>query len=124
MVDHALILELTKLLDETGLTEIEIEQNGQRVRVARGAVAAAPNPPRAAPPTIRMGWHPARTLRDFASRFTRDYPSLRGGVRRAFRLVLQCRPFTVRLFLVNEVEAACLRNYAVWHSVRAENRSF
>ncbi len=44
MVDHALILELTKLLDETGLTEIEIEQNGQRVRVARGAVA-----PRAAP---------------------------------------------------------------------------
>ena len=51
MVDHALILELTKLLDETGLTEIEIEQNGQRVRVARGAVAAAPAPaaPRAAP---------------------------------------------------------------------------
>ena len=50
MVDHALILELTKLLDETGLTEIEIEQDGQRVRVARGAVAAAPAPaPRAAP---------------------------------------------------------------------------
>jgi acetyl-CoA carboxylase biotin carboxyl carrier protein len=41
LVDHALIHELTKLLDETGLTEIEIEQNGQRVRVARGAVAAA-----------------------------------------------------------------------------------
>ena len=42
IVDHELILELTKLLDETGLTEIEIEQDGQRVRVARGAVAAAP----------------------------------------------------------------------------------
>ena len=41
LVDHALIHELTKLLDETGLTEIEIEQNGQRVRVARGTVAAA-----------------------------------------------------------------------------------
>jgi acetyl-CoA carboxylase biotin carboxyl carrier protein len=42
-VDHELILELTKLLDETGLTEIEIEQDGQRVRVARSArVAAAP----------------------------------------------------------------------------------
>ncbi|MDO8877585.1 MAG: acetyl-CoA carboxylase biotin carboxyl carrier protein [Pseudolabrys sp.] len=41
MVDHALIHELTKLLDETGLTEIEIEQDGQRVRVARGTVAAA-----------------------------------------------------------------------------------
>jgi acetyl-CoA carboxylase biotin carboxyl carrier protein len=44
VVDRALILELTKLLDETGLTEIEIEQDGQRVRVARGAVAAAPAP--------------------------------------------------------------------------------
>jgi acetyl-CoA carboxylase biotin carboxyl carrier protein len=40
-VDHELILDLTKLLDETGLTEIEIEQDGQRVRVARGAVAVA-----------------------------------------------------------------------------------
>ena len=35
LVDHKLIHELTRLLDETGLTEIEIEQNGQRVRVAR-----------------------------------------------------------------------------------------
>ena len=50
VVDRDLILELTKLLDETGLTEIEIEQDGQRVRVARGAVAAAAPaaPPRAA----------------------------------------------------------------------------
>jgi acetyl-CoA carboxylase biotin carboxyl carrier protein len=48
LVDHALILELTKLLDETGLTEIEIEQDGQRVRVARGTVAAAAPAPRAA----------------------------------------------------------------------------
>jgi len=47
-VDHALILELTKLLDETGLTEIEIEQDGQRVRVARNVAAAAPAAPRAA----------------------------------------------------------------------------
>ena len=44
LIDHALIHELTKLLDETGLTEIEIEQDGQRVRVARGAVAMAPAP--------------------------------------------------------------------------------
>jgi acetyl-CoA carboxylase biotin carboxyl carrier protein len=43
-VDHDLIKELTKLLDETGLTEIEIEQDDHRVRVARqsGIVAAAP----------------------------------------------------------------------------------
>ena len=40
IVDHDVIHELTKLLDETGLTEIEIEQDGRRVRVARGATAA------------------------------------------------------------------------------------
>ena len=43
IVDHELIHELTQLLDETGLTEIEIEQDGKRVRVARG-VTAAPAP--------------------------------------------------------------------------------
>jgi acetyl-CoA carboxylase biotin carboxyl carrier protein len=48
-VDHALILELTKLLDETGLTEIEIEQDDQRVRVARGTAAPAPAPAGRAP---------------------------------------------------------------------------
>ena len=42
IVDRELIHELTKLLDETGLTEIEIEQDGRRVRVARGTAAAAP----------------------------------------------------------------------------------
>ncbi len=40
IVDRELIEELTKLLDETGLTEIEIEQDGKRVRVARAATAA------------------------------------------------------------------------------------
>ncbi|HEX5213506.1 MAG TPA: acetyl-CoA carboxylase, biotin carboxyl carrier protein, partial [Pseudolabrys sp.] len=48
IVDRELIQELTKLLDETGLTEIEIEQDGQRVRVARYA-AAAPAISRPAP---------------------------------------------------------------------------
>ncbi|HEY6831969.1 MAG TPA: acetyl-CoA carboxylase biotin carboxyl carrier protein [Pseudolabrys sp.] len=43
LIDRELILELSKLLDETGLTEIEIEQDGQRIRVARGgAVSVAP----------------------------------------------------------------------------------
>ena len=40
LVNHELIHELTKLLDETGLTEIEIERDGQRVRVARGAAVS------------------------------------------------------------------------------------
>jgi acetyl-CoA carboxylase biotin carboxyl carrier protein len=44
-IDHELIRMLAKLLDETGLTEIEFERGGQRVRVARhgpAAVAVAP----------------------------------------------------------------------------------
>jgi acetyl-CoA carboxylase biotin carboxyl carrier protein len=40
-VDRELIFELTKLLDETGLTEIEIEQDGARVRVARTIAVSA-----------------------------------------------------------------------------------
>src|SRR4029079_18920499 len=47
VVDHALIRELAQLLDETGLTEIEFERDGQRVRVARQAQAVAVAPPRA-----------------------------------------------------------------------------
>ncbi len=50
MVDHDLIHELTKLLDETGLTEIEIEHKGQRVRVARTPAAALAVAPRVAVP--------------------------------------------------------------------------
>ena len=34
--DKDLIRELAALLDETGLTEIEIEHEGRRIRVARG----------------------------------------------------------------------------------------
>ena len=42
-VDKDLIRELSALLEETGLSEIEIEQSGLRVRVARGGpVIAAP----------------------------------------------------------------------------------
>jgi len=40
LIDRDLIQELAKLLEETGLTEIEIEQDGSRIRVARGGVAA------------------------------------------------------------------------------------
>ncbi len=43
IVDRDLIHELTALLDETGLTEIEIEQDGKRIRVARGTTVAAPS---------------------------------------------------------------------------------
>jgi acetyl-CoA carboxylase biotin carboxyl carrier protein len=61
-VDRDLIHELAKLIDETGLTEIEIERDGIRVRVAKGRevshvagaapavnAVAAPTPAPAAP---------------------------------------------------------------------------
>ena len=55
-VDAAAVRELAKLLKETGLTEIEIEHNGARIRVSRGGgvavaapVSAAPAPVAAAP---------------------------------------------------------------------------
>jgi acetyl-CoA carboxylase biotin carboxyl carrier protein len=42
LVDAAAIRELAELLTETGLTEIEIEHNGARLRVARQAAGAMP----------------------------------------------------------------------------------
>ena len=60
-IDKDLIRELAKLLDETGLTEIEIERAGLRVRVGRsggvthiashGGTSAAP-PPSTAPAAV------------------------------------------------------------------------
>jgi acetyl-CoA carboxylase biotin carboxyl carrier protein len=49
-IDQDLIRELARLLEETGLTEIEIESAGLRVRVGRAAVAA-PVAAQAAPPS-------------------------------------------------------------------------
>jgi acetyl-CoA carboxylase biotin carboxyl carrier protein len=67
-IDKDLIRELAKLLDETGLTEIEIEREGLRVRVGRGGsvthvatpsavVAPAPTPVVTAAPAD-LGKHP------------------------------------------------------------------
>ena len=56
-IDHDLIRDLAKLLTETGLSEIEIENEGLRLRVGRSlapvAVAApAPVSPAAVPPVL------------------------------------------------------------------------
>ena len=48
--DSALIRELALLLDETSLTEIEIERAGLRVRVARNVSIAASLPQNTQPP--------------------------------------------------------------------------
>jgi acetyl-CoA carboxylase biotin carboxyl carrier protein len=57
MVDPDLIRELARLLDETGLTEIELERGGERVRVGRQAqvVPAAPAVPAASIPVAIPG---------------------------------------------------------------------
>jgi acetyl-CoA carboxylase biotin carboxyl carrier protein len=60
--DPDLIRELAKLLDETGLNEIEIEKDGARIRVGRNA-APAPAPPAApevAPPPRPVAEAPPR----------------------------------------------------------------
>jgi acetyl-CoA carboxylase biotin carboxyl carrier protein len=48
-VEKALIRELAELLNETGLSEIEIDRNGLRVRVARQAMIQATAVPQAQP---------------------------------------------------------------------------
>jgi acetyl-CoA carboxylase biotin carboxyl carrier protein len=55
-IDTEAIRALSDLLHETGLTEIEVEQNGARIRVARAgamaAIAAAPVVAAAAPVAV------------------------------------------------------------------------
>ena len=51
-VDKELIRELAKLLDETGLTEIEIEREGLRVRVGRGGTVSHGTASHAVPPPV------------------------------------------------------------------------
>ena len=48
-IDADAVRELAQLLKETGLTEIEIEHNGARIRVSRGGGAGASVPVAAAP---------------------------------------------------------------------------
>ena len=61
-IDQDLIRALAKLLDETGLTEIEVEQSDLRVRVSRQnagahyAVGAMPVPPPYAAPAPAAGF--------------------------------------------------------------------
>src|SRR3954453_16119572 len=60
--DSALIRGLASLLDETNLTEIEIERAGLRVRVARNVTVAAAMSPAIAPAGV-----PAAAAADVAS---------------------------------------------------------
>ena len=66
-IDPDIVRELARLLDETGLSEIEFERDGQRVRVARQAqpsalpparLAAAADTPLAELPQVDPAKHP------------------------------------------------------------------
>ena len=43
-IDSKLVRELAELLNETGLTEIEVEDDDRKIRVARGGVVASAAP--------------------------------------------------------------------------------
>jgi acetyl-CoA carboxylase biotin carboxyl carrier protein len=65
-IDTALVRELAELLNETGLTEIEVEDDERKIRVSRGNVAssapvyaAAPAPVAAAPAPAAAAAAPA-----------------------------------------------------------------
>jgi acetyl-CoA carboxylase biotin carboxyl carrier protein len=64
-IDHDVIRELAKLLDETGLTEIEFERDGVSVRVARHLSAPSSRTRSAeAPPSAPMSPAPAAAALD------------------------------------------------------------
>jgi acetyl-CoA carboxylase biotin carboxyl carrier protein len=64
-IDHDVIRELAKLLDETGLTEIEFERDGVSVRVARHLSAPSSRTRSAeAPPSAAMSPAPAAASLD------------------------------------------------------------
>lgn len=60
-IDTALVRELAELLNETGLTEIEVEDDDRKIRVARGGtmMAAAAPTYAAAPPAAPAAASPA-----------------------------------------------------------------
>jgi acetyl-CoA carboxylase biotin carboxyl carrier protein len=57
-IDTALVRELAEMLNETGLTEIEVEDDDRRIRVARGGMTYAA-PAMAAPVMNAPVAHPA-----------------------------------------------------------------
>jgi len=64
-IDHDVIRDLAKLLDETGLTEIEFERDGVSVRVARHLSAPSSRTRSAeAPPSAAMSPAPAAAALD------------------------------------------------------------
>ncbi len=64
LIDATAIRALADLLTETGLTEIEIEQGGQRLRVARQPAALVSHTMAPSAPTPSIATEPAGARRD------------------------------------------------------------
>jgi acetyl-CoA carboxylase biotin carboxyl carrier protein len=58
-IDTALVRELAELLNETGLTEIEVEDDDRKIRVSRGAVSVAAPVHATAPAAVAAAPAPA-----------------------------------------------------------------
>ncbi|MGB0682462.1 MAG: acetyl-CoA carboxylase biotin carboxyl carrier protein [Magnetovibrionaceae bacterium] len=74
--EKSMIRDMAALMDETGLTEIEVEGNGLQIRVARGVSAIAAAAPAAAP----AGAAPAAAAPDAAGSDDSDFANHPGAV--------------------------------------------
>jgi acetyl-CoA carboxylase biotin carboxyl carrier protein len=80
-IDTALVRELAELLNETGLTEIEVEDDDRKIRVSRGAVAAAAPVYAAAPAPAAAAPAPAAAAPAPAAAPVETGPDLKNAVK-------------------------------------------
>ncbi len=80
-IDTALVRELAELLNETGLTEIEVEDDDRKIRVSRGAVAAAAPVYAAAPAPVAAAPAPAAAAPAPAEAAAPAGPDLKNAVK-------------------------------------------
>ncbi len=80
-IDTALVRELAELLNETGLTEIEVEDDDRKIRVSRGAVAAAAPVYAAAPAPAAAAPAPAAAAPAAAEPAVPAGPDLKNAVK-------------------------------------------
>lgn len=63
-IDEEAIRKLAEILNDTGLTEVEIEDNGRSLRVSRGVVTTMSTAPIGAPLAMQGGSTPAAPTND------------------------------------------------------------
>jgi len=80
-IDTALVRELAELLNETGLTEIEVEDDDRKIRVSRGAVASAAPVYAAAPAPVAAAPAPAAAAPAAAEPAAPAGPDLKNAVK-------------------------------------------